>query len=231
MDSEKPRPKLTRTLTPSTKILPRKLTKASSEHKSQKVIIKHKPSNSYGSQSIPEKLLKKSLPKKFSPIKFERAKEKPKKLIVHRKSSSISEKPKSMTLASNSSIHKHKLSIDRLEEKSVILKYSYRSYTGFQPGNPSKVNQDAFIVHPKLKFDYSLFGVADGHGAKGEYVSGYIKAKYAEILCKHPYFLSNAFQAILFSASKLNKEIFSADFDTNFSGSTFVSVLLRGKKL
>ena len=48
----------------------------------------------------------------------------------------------------------------------AIRKYSYYSKQGYLPDNPNKVNQDNFIVFPKLGGSNTkhLFAVADGHG-------------------------------------------------------------------
>ncbi|OMJ90244.1 hypothetical protein SteCoe_7447 [Stentor coeruleus] len=232
-----------RTTTPIKKVQVRSLSKAVEGNKSQKIIPRHRPSNSYGGNSNSERrldLLKQSVsgssqkpssrPNSSNTTDL-KSKDVQKKPILHKKSSSISEKPLNSILSSMQNAHKHKLSTDFKKEHNYIQKYAYRTNTGFIPGNPNKVNQDSFIINIDMNFNTCLFAVADGHGINGEYVSGYIKDRYPIILSSNPYFLSSPSRAIVASAAKLNKEIRSKDFDTNFSGSTFVSVMIRGKKL
>ena len=232
----KAKPKLIRPFTPG-----KKLTESLSKHipnmKSQKILTKHKPSNSYsGSASI--KTL--SLPTKPSvsrpsskPETARKSIEPKKKLISHRKSSSISDRSSSLIKSTIQAMHKRNSSqeFQKPSETSIISKVSYRSNTGLMPGNPNKVNQDAFIIVRTMVFSSSLIGVADGHGINGEHVSGYAKERYPSLLSQHPGFFSEPSTAITASALKLNKEVCERDFDTNFSGSTFITVLIRGKKL
>lgn len=48
---------------------------------------------------------------------------------------------------------------------------------GYQPHNPGKTNQDSFILAPNLMqlSSLHLFGVCDGHGTNGHFVSAFIK--------------------------------------------------------
>lgn len=231
------------TITPNKKVHIRSLTRGTEGNQSQKILSKHKPSNSYGGNANSERrleLLKHSL-SSYTQKKTTRPstinssehhlKHPKKKLILHKKASSISEKPLNSIFLSLHNTHKHQMSLDKRKEKNSIQKFACRSHTGFMPGNPNKVNQDSFILNTELNFDTCLFAVADGHGVNGEHVSGYIKNRFPLILLSNPYFLSVPTRALTASAMRLNKEINSQDFDTNFSGSTFVLVMLRGKKL
>ncbi len=58
------------------------------------------------------------------------------------------------------------------------MRFSYRTKKGSVPSNPSKVNQDAYIINPNIqnKTYQHFFGICDGHGPLGHYVSGYIKS-------------------------------------------------------
>ena len=51
-------------------------------------------------------------------------------------------------------------------EKNRISKFAFATRGGFQPQNPRKVNQDAFILAPHILHSQSmhLFAVGDGHG-------------------------------------------------------------------
>jgi len=58
-----------------------------------------------------------------------------------------------------------------VEEESAVVKYSMRSKPG-KCDNKPKVNQDAVICLPNfLSPSSSLFGVCDGHGINGHFVS------------------------------------------------------------
>ena len=48
----------------------------------------------------------------------------------------------------------------------VVTKYAYYTKVGKSPTNPYKVNQDNFVVQPKLGAvqNQHFFAVADGHG-------------------------------------------------------------------
>ena len=232
----KTKPKLIRPFTPG-----KKLTESNSKHlinmKSQKILTKHKPSNSYGGSSSKKSLnllSKPSISRPSSKPETERKGVEPKKkLIVHRKSSSISDRSSALIESTIQSMHKRNSSqnFPKPSPVSIISKYSYRSNTGLMPGNPGKVNQDNYLLVKDMAFNSSLIGVADGHGINGEHVSGYIKERYPSLLSSHSSFLSDPSKAISCSASKLNREVCHQNFDTNFSGSTFISVLIRGKRL
>jgi serine/threonine protein phosphatase PrpC len=217
--------------TPNKKPNSRALSKHLETGKSQKVIPKHRPSNSYGGSSSSEKRLEmvRQAPNKLgtSQNSERKTKETPKRPLIHKKSASISDKPISAVL--NSLQNAQRKTVNK--EVKVVEKFAVKSNVGFVPGNPHKKNQDSFILNAELNFDHLLFAVADGHGVNGEHVSGYIKDRYPQLLNSSPYLLSNTNRAIFNSASKLNREICSKEFDTNFSGSTFISVLMRHKKL
>ena len=217
--------------TPGKKPNTRALSKHPETGKSQKTIAKHRPSNSYGGLSASEKkleMIKQDSNKLGTSQKSEkRVKEAPRKPLIHKKSASISEKPISAVLNSLQNSQRKTANKDI----KVIEKFSVRSHVGYIPGNPHKINQDSFILNSDLNYEYTLFSVADGHGVNGEHVSKYIKDRYPSLLSSSPYLLQNPNRAIFNSASKLNREICSKEFDTNFSGSTFISVLIRHKKL
>ena len=217
--------------TPSKKPNTRTLSKHSETGKSQKLMPKHRPSNSYGGSSTSEKkleLMRQASNKLATSQNSERrVKEAPKKPLIHKKSASISEKPISAVLNSLQNAQRKTMN----KEIKVIEKFSVRTHVGYVPGNPHKVNQDSYILNSELNFEHSLFSVADGHGVNGEHVSRYIKERFPQLLNSSPYLLSNTNRAIFNSANKLNREIGSKEFDTNFSGSTFISVLIRNKKL
>ena len=59
---------------------------------------------------------------------------------------------------------------------NLITKYAYCNRKGFAIDKKDKVNQDAFIqIENFMMNDRYLFGVCDGHGANGHFVSEFIK--------------------------------------------------------
>ena len=210
-----------------------KLVKSPYRVPSGKIVARHRPSNSYGGLLNSERShtqLKESQSRPvLRPSPDPRSSE-VKSVAGHRKSASTSDKSPSVPLTDPEFTHKRKFSAERVKIE-VISSFSHKTMTGYMPGNPAKVNQDAYITIQNLTDECSLFAVADGHGINGREVSGFIKDRYPVLLSKEPNLLSNPRKAIAQMASKVNTDLPHQGFDVNFSGSTFVSVLMRGKKL
>jgi len=154
----------------------------------------------------------------------------------HRRATSLAERPE--THGGNRNIdpettHKRKFSLERPKEVMVVSSFAHRSQKGFIPGNPQKQNQDNFItcVNFGMSAECYFFSVCDGHGLYGGEVSGYIKQRFPTILSQDPNLLGNPRRALISSVIKVNSELNHQEFDISFSGSTMVSVLIRGKKL
>ena len=64
------------------------------------------------------------------------------------------------------------------------MRFSYRTKKGSVPSNPGKVNQDAHILFPNMnnKTWQHFFGVCDGHGPLGHFVSAYIKNTLPQVV-------------------------------------------------
>ena len=109
------------------------------------------------------------------------------------------------------------------------------SKQGIDLQNLPKVNQDSFFVSTihitgTSNTKYKYIGVCDGHGPNGHFVSGFLKETLPKELNKHfqdktvqqkhfPKIFENTY---LSTNSKLSN---NANIDTNFSGSTAISVL------
>lgn len=198
---------------------------------SEKIISKHRPLNSYAVWQPEKTKIKESASKPLLKSSQDSRMIYTKSVIGHRKSASISDKTKSAQLADPDFFHHRKYSVDCYKEIDVISSFSHKSYTGYSPDNPSKVNQDNFITLPALKTDFSFFAVADGHGVNGKEVSSYIKEKFPILLIRDPSLSTNPSKSLSSCAFKLNTDLAHQGFDVNFSGSTFVSILIHGKKL
>jgi serine/threonine protein phosphatase PrpC len=58
----------------------------------------------------------------------------------------------------------------------VVTKFAIINRCGFCPEKADKINQDTYIVIENfLKNNRYLFGVFDGHGSNGHYISEFIK--------------------------------------------------------
>ena len=116
---------------------------------------------------------------------------------------------------------------------NLIGAYAHQSHTGYCPGNPHKSNQDSFIecvgVGPAKEF--TLFAVCDGHGYYGGEVSQFVKHSFPVLLSSSPCLLSNPKKALTLTAHRVNAELYNQPFDISLSGTTMVSVLIRGNKL
>ena len=57
--------------------------------------------------------------------------------------------------------------------QNVVTRFSYSTKAGVVPHNPYKVNQDQYLVMPKLlsRKYLHLFGICDGHGQLGREAS------------------------------------------------------------
>lgn len=110
----------------------------------------------------------------------------------------------------------------------MVNKYSYFTKLGFLPDNPYKVNQDSFIIHPKISsLNYRhYFGVADGHGQYGKEISGMIKEKLPMYVESELASASDISYALNIAYSKMSMYILESNIDIKFSGSTCVTVLI-----
>ena len=109
-----------------------------------------------------------------------------------------------------------------------LLVHSCFSKVGKSPDIPNKVNQDSYIIIENFAGvpNCYLFGVCDGHGHYGKEISSFIKDRFPEILSRHPGLLNNPKQALEYSFETLQSEILRNKFDTSFSGSTLIIVLM-----
>lgn len=76
-----------------------------------------------------------------------------------------------------------------------------------------------------------LFAVADGHGFYGRDVSTFVKQRFPDILAENENFMVDNELALTEAVAETAKQLKMVEFDINFSGTTFVSVLMTGKRL
>ncbi|CAN0213393.1 unnamed protein product [Ectocarpus sp. 6 AP-2014] len=124
---------------------------------------------------------------------------------------------------------------------SFTVRYAFASQRGYYPDEPNKANQDSFIVVPNFCRDpESLFcGVFDGHGGTGDLCSNFIAQKLPkefESSLKLQGNYSSLDEDTIKEASKrahvsTNEQLHATDFDDTLSGTTAISILLKGDTL
>eukprot|EP00920_Eleutheroschizon_duboscqi_P044110 GHVT01105094.1.p1 GENE.GHVT01105094.1~~GHVT01105094.1.p1 ORF type:complete len:425 (-),score=44.64 GHVT01105094.1:1020-2294(-) len=123
----------------------------------------------------------------------------------------------------------------------IVASFSAKSKKGVVPMNTNKVNQD---THEQIATFANLpnsywFSVMDGHGVHGHIVSGFVRDRLSKTVKDDRSFSGNASSSetveVLRRAFRcVNNEVFSGSnsrVDVEFSGTTCVTVLIRGNTL
>eukprot|EP00611_Tribonema_gayanum_P005379 TRINITY_DN145_c4_g1_i1.p1 TRINITY_DN145_c4_g1~~TRINITY_DN145_c4_g1_i1.p1 ORF type:complete len:1103 (-),score=403.39 TRINITY_DN145_c4_g1_i1:604-3912(-) len=119
------------------------------------------------------------------------------------------------------------------------VRYAFVSQRGYYPDAPDKANQDAFVVMPKFGGDpNSLFvGVFDGHGGTGDecsnFAAEYLPRTIMQAAGASWKDLSEeaALSAMSAAHVRVNRDMHAAPFDDTLSGTTAISVMLKGELL
>eukprot|EP00475_Leptophrys_vorax_P040166 TRINITY_DN7404_c0_g1_i1.p1 TRINITY_DN7404_c0_g1~~TRINITY_DN7404_c0_g1_i1.p1 ORF type:complete len:414 (-),score=121.42 TRINITY_DN7404_c0_g1_i1:62-1303(-) len=106
---------------------------------------------------------------------------------------------------------------------------------GFVPYNLQKVNQDSYILHPKLfgKSDLGLFGVCDGHGEHGHQVSAFVREKLPSAFEElgEEKVRSNPVESIKAAVTQLVAWLGKTRINVSVSGTTAVFGIKIGKTI
>ena len=125
---------------------------------------------------------------------------------------------------------------------------------GMNYDGTKKTNQDNFIAKTNLLNldDYHIFGVFDGHGLHGHFVSSTVKQFFTEYYNRFELYSSrstkfsksnvkesmvydrlkeNDYEFVKTSFIRCERELTRAKFEVNFSGTTCVIVLMIGNRL
>lgn len=108
--------------------------------------------------------------------------------------------------------------------------------------NEKHSNQDTFFISNFKEINYTFIGVCDGHGVNGHLISKYIQEHLPKIVysnltsklhnkpySKHPSIIHKYIEnSFILLNSKLSND---ANIDSNFSGSTCVSLLMNNESL
>ncbi|PPR87487.1 hypothetical protein GOBAR_AA33201 [Gossypium barbadense] len=113
------------------------------------------------------------------------------------------------------------------------LKYSYLSQRGYYPDALDKANQDSFCIHTPFGTnpDDNFFGVFDGHGEFGAECSQFVKRKLCENLLRSNKFHVDAIEACHAAYLTTNTQLHADSLDDSMSGTTAITVLVRGRKI
>lgn len=123
--------------------------------------------------------------------------------------------------------------VARLPGFNYELRYSYLSQRGYYPEALDKANQDSFCIHTQFGKDTNdhFFGVFDGHGECGTQCSQYVKKHLCENLLKDRHFSTDIVQAYHSAFTTTNVQLHRHTIDDSMSGTTAITVLVRGKTL
>ncbi|XP_044464184.1 protein phosphatase 2C and cyclic nucleotide-binding/kinase domain-containing protein-like [Mangifera indica] len=113
------------------------------------------------------------------------------------------------------------------------LRYSYLSQRGYYPDALDKANQDSFCIHTPFGTgpDDNFFGVFDGHGEHGAQCSQFVKRKLCENLLRDSKFHVDPVEACHAAFLATNSQLDADILDDSMSGTTAITVLVRGKMI
>ncbi|XP_073220513.1 protein phosphatase 2C and cyclic nucleotide-binding/kinase domain-containing protein isoform X2 [Cicer arietinum] len=121
--------------------------------------------------------------------------------------------------------------IVKIPSNEYELRYSYLSQRGYYPDALDKANQDSFCIHTPFGTDPNdhFFGVFDGHGEFGAQCSQFVKRKLCENLLRNSRFGVDAVEACHSAFLATNSMLHGDVLDDSMSGTTAITVLVRGK--
>jgi len=120
-----------------------------------------------------------------------------------------------------------------MAESGLMLRYAYVSQRGYYPEAINKENQDAFCVHEHFcgDEDQALFGVFDGHGEYGAHCSKFTRDRITTNLIKDKNLKSVPEMAYRRSFNTTNQQLHRSTIDDSMSGTTAITVMVRGREL
>lgn len=121
----------------------------------------------------------------------------------------------------------------KIPSEDYELHYSYLSQRGYYPDALDKANQDSFCIHSPFGTNPNdhFFGVFDGHGEYGAECSQFVKQKLCENLLRNSRFHTEAVEACNSAFLTTNLQLHADNLDDSMSGTTAVTILVRGKTL
>ncbi|CAL9037525.1 probable protein phosphatase 2C 35 [Musa acuminata AAA Group] len=113
------------------------------------------------------------------------------------------------------------------------LHYSSLTQRGYYPGSPDRANQDSFCVMTQFQGnpDLHFFGVFDGHGDFGAECAAFVRDKLTAVLSADPRLWENPAEAYDSAFAATNLALHDSEIDDSMSGTTAITVLVRGDTL
>mmetsp|Transcript_27191 Transcript_27191/g.24037 ORF Transcript_27191/g.24037 Transcript_27191/m.24037 type:complete len:216 (+) Transcript_27191:1033-1680(+) len=113
------------------------------------------------------------------------------------------------------------------------IRYAIRTRAGVMHNGMRKINQDSFIAHTNFgkKKDRYYFGVCDGHGMNGHFVSGFVKETLPVYLLADNHFENDPKNSLINAFELCQQKLLVCDFDCKFSGTTCVTLLIDGNRI
>lgn len=187
-------------------------------------------------------------------MKISRQQVKNKKISIDdRKTNSVSQKKEEFN-SSKYGLESRREAKEKNENQvsNYIKVFTVKSRAGMNYDGARKTNQDNFIAKTNLLNldDYHIFGVFDGHGLHGHFVSATVKQFFTEFYNRLELYSNKTFkfskstvkESLVYDRLKesdyefvknsfirCEQELTRAKFEVNFSGTTSVVILMIGK--
>ena len=141
---------------------------------------------------------------------------------------------------------KYSLSHNSTQESCVIKKYAASTRPGNDKTGKTKVNQDSMISSININNikDFNIFGVLDGHGPSGHYISKFAAQFIQNYIINNPEIKNltkldsiylklkeNNYQIIKQSFTLIDRQLETQSFESKGSGTTCVLVVQIGRNV
>lgn len=121
----------------------------------------------------------------------------------------------------------------KLPRSGVQIRYAWVSQRGYYPDSLDKANQDALMVKLNVggSTESAFFGVFDGHGTSGTECAAFARERVFNNLVGDLEFLDNPSSALHNATAKTNQQLHKSLTDDTLSGTTAVTMLIRGREI
>ena len=155
-------------------------------------------------------------------------------------------KPEVKSKILNRASKKNSLSHNSAQESCVIKKYAATTRPGNDKTGKTKINQDSMISRININNikDFNIFGVLDGHGTSGHYISKFAAQFIQNYIINNPEIKKlkklesiylklkeNNYQIIKQSFTLIDRQLESQNFESKGSGTTCVLVIQIGRNV
>ena len=155
-------------------------------------------------------------------------------------------KPEVESKILNKASQRNSLSHNSTQESCVIKKYAATTRPGNDKTGKTKINQDSMISSININNikDFNIFGVLDGHGCSGHYISKFAAQFIQNYIINNPEIKKltklesiylklkeNNYQIIKQSFTLIDRQLESQKFESKGSGTTCVLVVQIGRNV